>query len=73
MVRMRYDTLAHEVRRLIATSTTDPLVQYVKQQVGESYTRGYWDGYRQWQRVTMRALLWRSLRRGLWRLVRRLR
>jgi hypothetical protein len=65
-------TLAHDVRRLVATATTDALVLYVMREVAESYARGYANGCLRWQHVTMRSLLWRSVRRGTRRAIRRL-
>ena len=61
------DTIAHTVRRLKATGTTDELIRYVEHEVGESYTHGYAAGYRRWEGAALRTLLWRSL----WRWVRR--
>ena len=70
---MRYrDTIAHTVRRLQATSTTDELIRYVEHEVGESYTRGYAAGYRRWQGTALRTLLWRSLWRSMRRAIRSL-
>lgn len=39
------DTIAHTVRRLRATSTTDELIRYVEHEIGESYTRGFRAGF----------------------------
>jgi hypothetical protein len=70
---MRYlETIAHTVRRLHATGTTDELIRYVKREVGESFTRGYAAGYRRREDATLRTLLWRVVRRNVRRAVRRL-
>jgi hypothetical protein len=63
---MRYrDTIAHTVRRLQATGTTDELIRYVEHEVGESYTRGFRAGYRRSEGTALRTLLWRSVRRTI--------
>jgi hypothetical protein len=70
---MRYlDTIAHTVRRLQATSTTDELIRYVEQEVGESFARGFRAGYRRREDTALRSLLWRTFRRGIRRLLRRM-
>ena len=61
------DTIAHTVRRLQATGTTEELIRYVEREVGESYARGFRAGYRGWEGTALRTLLWRAL----WRSVRR--
>jgi hypothetical protein len=66
------DTIAHTVRRLQATGTTDELICYVQHEVGESYARGFAAGYRRWEGTALRTLLWRSLWRGVRRGIRRL-
>jgi hypothetical protein len=66
------DTIAHTVRRLQATGTTDELVHYVERAVGESFTRGYAAGYRRREDATLRTLLWRVVRRSVKRAFRRL-
>jgi hypothetical protein len=70
------DTIAHTVRRLRATSTTDELIRYVEREVGESFTRGYAAGYRRREDTALRTLLWRvvsrSVRRAFRRLMRRI-
>jgi hypothetical protein len=70
------DTIAHTVRRLQATSTTDELIRYVEHEVEESYTRGFAAGYRRSEGAAVRTLLWRafrrSVRRGIRHLVRRI-
>jgi hypothetical protein len=60
------------VRLLHATSTTDTLVRYVQDAVGESYTEGFRHGYRRREDTSFRLLLWRCLRRSVRRLVRRM-
>jgi hypothetical protein len=70
---MRYiDTIAHTVRRLQATSTTDELIRYVEREVGESFARGFRAGYRRREDTALRSLLWHTLRRGVRRGFRRL-
>lgn len=70
---MRYlDTIAHTVRRLQATSTTDALIRYVEREVGESYARGFRVGYRQQEDTALRTLLWHTVRRGVRHLLRRM-
>jgi hypothetical protein len=74
---MRYlDTIAHTVRRLQATSTTNELIRYIEHEVGESFARGFRAGYRRREDTALRSLLWhtlwRGVRRGSRRLIRRL-
>ena len=66
------DTIAHTVRRLQATGTTDELIRYVEHEVGENYTRGFAAGYRRWEGTALHTLLWRSLWRSMRRSIRQL-
>jgi hypothetical protein len=67
-----HDTISHDVRRLHATGTTDELIRYVEHEVGESYVRGFRAGYRRSEGAALRTLLWRSVRRTIRQLVRRM-
>jgi hypothetical protein len=65
-------SIAHTVRRLQATSTTEELIRYVEREVGESYARGFAAGYRRREDTALRSLLWHTWRRGVRRGIRRL-
>jgi hypothetical protein len=70
---MRYlETIAHTVRRLQVTSTTEELIRYVEREVGESFKRGFTAGYRRREDAALRSLLWHTLRRGVRCSIRRL-
>ena len=66
------DTIAHTVRRLHATGTTNELIRYVEHEVGESYARGFRAGYRRSEGTALRTLLWRSIWRSVKRSIRQL-
>jgi hypothetical protein len=66
------ESIAHTVRRLHATCTTDELIRYVEHEVGESYARGFAAGFRRREDTAFRSLLWHTLRRGVRRGIRRL-
>jgi hypothetical protein len=66
------DTIAHTVRRLHATCTTDELIRYVEHEVGESYARGFAAGFRRREDIALHTLLWHTVRRGLRRGIRHL-
>lgn len=67
-----YNHIDHDVRRLVATATTDKLVRYVEELAGKSYTRGFQNGYYRREDATLRTVLSQCVRRSLRRLARRL-
>jgi hypothetical protein len=70
---MRYlESIAHTVRRLQATSTTEELIRYIEHEVGESFASGFRAGYRRREDTALRSLLWHTVRRGVSRGIRRL-
>lgn len=64
------NTIDHEVRRLVATSTNEKLVRYVERAVSESYTQGFTNGYRRRGDEKLRTLLWHHLSRSFRRTAR---
>lgn len=63
-----HEQIDRDVRRLVATATTDALIRHVQELAGASYARGFRNGYYRREDAKARTVLWQCLRRGLRRL-----